>query len=423
VSLIILGWPSSDQLQPVVSDSKDELYAEDDLGFDPFHETQKALAEMLESESKLQNIYNSSQSPQNFSSNITSQQTLENVNHQVNGPSYNQSSSPHSNGGGMPNLPPGLPSSISSVPNSSVMNTGRLPLKQPPPGFGHQSLLSQDHSFGIGTHQNGGNISEGNNFQTAINQHPFGQQNDFLGGSGFPNTSSRSGLRNISGNGANGSLNFPQHSNHVQSMQQQMNHNHQHISDHPHRLGQQPSTSSSGNIGSVDHLQQQLRQLSFEKPNVQQSKDWQEGLRALLPNVNVSFGALPNNGAGLPGSTNMSSNQNSHSHIDLEARFNRSQPGSMSSNSTNHLLNDHSPHNLINSLPQQTGQNISHQTLGNQHPNHMNHMNHHAPHQQQHMNLQQQHNDRPQMQQHRSHTGILNFKTASCASRHTINHP
>merc|ERR1712223_55236 len=132
-----------------------------------------------------------------------------------------------------------------------------------------------------------------------------------------------------------------------------MNHNHQHVSDHPHRLGQQSSTPSSGNI---DHLQQQLRQLSFDKHNFQQSKDWQEGLRALLPNVNVSFGALPNNG-GIPGSTNMNSNQNSHSHIDLEARFNHSQPGSMSSHSNNHLLNDHSPHNLINSLPQQREQN------------------------------------------------------------------
>ncbi len=30
----------------------DDLFEEDDLGFDPFHETQKALAEMIESESK-----------------------------------------------------------------------------------------------------------------------------------------------------------------------------------------------------------------------------------------------------------------------------------------------------------------------------------------------------------------------------------
>lgn len=30
----------------------DDGFGEDDLGFDPFHETQKALAEMIESESK-----------------------------------------------------------------------------------------------------------------------------------------------------------------------------------------------------------------------------------------------------------------------------------------------------------------------------------------------------------------------------------
>jgi len=409
------GWPSSEVQQTV--DSKDDLYAEDDLGFDPFHETQKALAEMLESESKLQDIYTSSQSPQSFSLNQTSQQhTMGNVNHQVSGPSLQQSSSLNSIGSGMPNLPPGLPS-FSSAATTSVMNNGRLPLKQPPPGFGHQSLLSQDsHSFGIGTHQNGGGLGDVSNFQTAMNQHPFGgQQNDFLGVNGFSNPS-RSGLRNISGGGANGSLNFPPHSNnHVQSMQQQMNHtNHQHISDHPaHRQTQQSSTSSSGNISNVDHLQQQLRQLSFEKHNLHQSKNWEEGLRALLPNVNVSFGALPNNGSGFSGNNTLNSNQSGHSHIDLEARFNHSlhQSGSMSSNSANnHLLNDHSPHNLINSL-QQTGQSTSHQTQGNHHPNHMNHLNHHAQHQQQHMNLQQQqHNERPQMQQqHRSHTGWGNM--------------
>merc|ERR1711981_49812 len=150
-------------------------------------------------------------------------------------------------------------------------------------------------------------------------------------------------------------------------------------------MGQQPP-SSSGNISNVDHLQQQLRQLSFEKQNFQHSKDWQEGLRALLPNVNVSFGALPNNG-GFSGNSNLNSNQSGHSHADIEARFNHSQH--QSANSNNHLLNDHSPHNMMNPL-QQNGQNMSHQTQGNQHPNHMNHLNHHSQHQPQHMNLQHQ---------------------------------
>ena len=372
---------------------------------------------MLESESKLQDIYTSSQSPQSFSSNPTSQQqTMGNVNHQVNGSSQQQTSNSNSVGSGVPNLPPGLPSSISSAATTSAMNNGRLPLKQPPPGFGHQSLLSQDsHNFGIGTHQNGGGLGDGNNFQTALNQHPFsGQQNDFMGVNGFSNPS-RSGLRNISGGGVNGSLNFPQHSNnHGQSMQQQMNHTNQHISDHPaHRLAHQ--SSSSGNINSVDHLQQQLRQLSFDKHNLHQSKNWEEGLRALLPNVNVSFGALPNNGGGFSGNNTLNSNQSGHSHIDLEARFNHSQH--QSSNSTNNqLLNDHSPHNLHANSLQQTGQNISHQGPGNHHSNHMNYMSHHAQ-QQQHMNLQQQHNERSQMQQqHRNHSGTY-YKPFTFASR------
>ena len=336
---------------------------------------------MLESESKLQNICSSSQSPQNLSNPTSQQQIVTSVNHQINTSSQHQSSTTNGTSSGMPNLPPGLPSTT-----SSILSNGRLPLKQPPPGFGHQSLLSQDtNGFGLGSQTNGCN---GDNFNSALSHHTFGQQNDFLGGNGFPNHSR--GLRNISGNGGN-SMNYPQHSsNHGQSMQQQMNHNnHQDVSDHLLRLGQQ---SSSGNI---DHLQQQLRHLSFEKQNMQQAKDWQEGLRALLPNVNVSFGALPN-GEGFSGG-NMNSNQNSHSHIDLESRFNHSQPG----NSNNHLLNDHRPHNLINSL-QQNGPNVSHPRQGNHNnPNHLNHQQHH-------MNLQQ--HDRHQLQQQRSHNGnIYNF--------------
>ena len=197
-------------------------------------------------------------------------------------------------------------------------------------------------------------------------------------------------------------------------MQQQMNHTNQHISDHPaHRLAHQ--SSSSGNINSVDHLQQQLRQLSFDKHNLHQSKNWEEGLRALLPNVNVSFGALPNNGGGFSGNNTLNSNQSGHSHIDLEARFNHSQH--QSSNSTNNqLLNDHSPHNLHANSLQQTGQNISHQAPGNHHSNPMNYMSHHAQ-QQQHMNLQQQHNERSQMQQqHRNHSGTY-YKPFTFASR------
>merc|ERR1719336_1490331 len=97
------GW-SSDTIQTTIVDSKDDLYAEDDLGFDPFHETQKALAEMLESESKLQNIYSSSQSPPNFSNATSQQQIVTNVIHQINTSSQHQSSTTNGTGSGMPNL-------------------------------------------------------------------------------------------------------------------------------------------------------------------------------------------------------------------------------------------------------------------------------------------------------------------------------
>ena len=372
---------------------------------------------MLESESKLQNTFSPSQLQPNFSSQ-NSQQTTGNINHQINGPSLHQNNTTMSSSSGITNLPPGLPSgqsSISTAQTSSVMSNGRLPLKQPPPGFGHQSMMSQDsHSFGMVGQQDSGGLGD-NNFQTAINQHQFrGQQNEFIGGTGFSAPSTRSGLRNISGGGANSGATYHPHSNnHLQSMQQQqMNHtNHQQVSD-LHAHNRLTSTSSTaGSVGSVDHLQHQLRQLALEKQNMQQSKDWQEGLRALLPNVNVSFGALPNNSSGFVGNNNLNSNPSAHghSHMDLEGRFNNSQhqlgPTLTPSNSStnNHLLNDHSPHNLLNSLhQQQTGQNQSSLNQQHQHQNHLNHLSHHPQHQ--HMSLQQ-HHERSQMQQHRQHAG------------------
>ena len=46
--------PQPEMSMPISSALPADLFEEDDLGFDPFHETQKALAEMLESESKVQ---------------------------------------------------------------------------------------------------------------------------------------------------------------------------------------------------------------------------------------------------------------------------------------------------------------------------------------------------------------------------------
>ena len=69
---------------------------------------------------------------------------------------------------------------------------------------------------------------------------------------------------------------------------------------------QQPHTNHHGHHPFVtspteNHLGPQLRhqQQQQQQSHHQTSKDWQEGLRALLPNVNVSFGALPNQSDGL----------------------------------------------------------------------------------------------------------------------------
>merc|ERR1719414_805017 len=71
---------------------KADLFEEDDLGFDPFHETQKALAEMLESESKQQQQQQQQQSPPNFSNATSQQQIVTNVIHQSNNSSQHQNS-------------------------------------------------------------------------------------------------------------------------------------------------------------------------------------------------------------------------------------------------------------------------------------------------------------------------------------------
>lgn len=64
-----------------------------------------------------------------------------------------------------------------------------------------------------------------------------------------------------------------------------------------------------GRDNSIDQLQHQFRQMGFEKQHNFMSgtgssstsqKDWQDGFRALLPNVNVSFGALPHQQNQLP---------------------------------------------------------------------------------------------------------------------------
>jgi len=158
--------------------------------------------------------------------------------------------------------------------------SGASRVKQPPPGFAPDPLSTL-----LGTGQNGQQQNSQRNLlspdmgllnlealtsQLNLNA-GFGHPND-LGGS---NGSSRHDSGNPAGNGfGHGGL----MSNHHNGMQQGLG------------LGLKPESQSA------------MRQHSFlmEKQQHQQqqgggglSKDWQEGLRALLPNVNVTFGALP----------------------------------------------------------------------------------------------------------------------------------
>jgi hypothetical protein len=105
---------------------------------------------------------------------------------------------------------------------------------------------------------------------------------------------------------------------------------------HSNHLGHHPFVTSP----TENHLGPQLRHQQHHQQHSHHlmdktSKDWQDGLRALLPNVNVSFGALPNQPDGL------------HTPPANGGRMFSSPP-----------LNDHHHHNHHDRLPhrQHTGQ-------------------------------------------------------------------
>jgi len=84
-----------------------------------------------------------------------------------------------------------------------------------------------------------------------------------------------------------------------QQQQQQQHSNHHHHHHHPFGGGSvsSPTENHFGQLrGGGGHPHHPHSQHPLMEKS---SKDWQEGLRALLPNVNVSFGALPNQSDGL----------------------------------------------------------------------------------------------------------------------------
>lgn len=64
--------------------NSDTMKVDDDLGFDPFHETQKALAELLEDEMQVQQqkIFQQQQREREEQTRVQHQQTLASLNQQ-----------------------------------------------------------------------------------------------------------------------------------------------------------------------------------------------------------------------------------------------------------------------------------------------------------------------------------------------------
>ena len=109
------------------------------------------------------------------------------------------------------------------------------------------------------------------------------------------------GLDNFSSGGSGGSHHLPQ-MNHGFGSHNDFSNGYRHHQQH--QFGG-PLTSPTENHlghqlrGGGHHHQQQQHHQQHSHPLLEKtSKDWQEGFRALLPNVNVSFGALPNQSEG-----------------------------------------------------------------------------------------------------------------------------
>ena len=136
---------------------KADLFEEDDLGFDPFHETQKALAEMLESESKQQqqqqqqqqqhrHLYQQQQSAPPFTHQRQTNESppLQNLrNHES--PVMNRN--PAMMGGLR-----GFSNDMGNHLNNTSGAAGRV--KQPPPGFAPDPLSTLLGSGTNGQQQN-----------------------------------------------------------------------------------------------------------------------------------------------------------------------------------------------------------------------------------------------------------------------------
>ncbi|XP_071773376.2 CCR4-NOT transcription complex subunit 4 isoform X1 [Centroberyx gerrardi] len=204
--------------------SSKQQQQEDDLGFDPFDITRKALADLIEKELSVQDSFTSSLSPGSF---------------------------PHSPHGLLPTKGLGPPG-------------GLLPSNHFPPNSGLPHRFSQ-------------------------HQHPHHGLNSSFSYPGHPqsfssscsSTSSSAARQSWMGVAPASSRSNFAHLNHTVSPTASTSHSS--FLDltilpghHSTGLGGIPITENSGCVESI---------------NV---KEWQDGLRALLPNININFGGLPN---------------------------------------------------------------------------------------------------------------------------------
>ncbi|KAM3858912.1 CCR4-NOT transcription complex subunit 4 [Diretmus argenteus] len=214
---------------------------EDDLGFDPFDITRKALADLIEKELSVQDSFTSSLSPGSF---------------------------PHSSHG---------PPLISHPTKSFAPPGGLLPPNYLPPSAGLSHRFSQQQhphrgvysSFSFSGHPSSSSSSCSSTTSSMAPHQSW---------MGMASVSSRSNFAHLSH-----TVSPTASTSHSSFLDLTMLPGH-----HSTGLGGLPITENSGCV---------------EGLNV---KEWQDGLRALLPNININFGGLPNS----PSSSSSSSSVN-----------------------------------------------------------------------------------------------------------------
>ncbi|XP_063053625.1 CCR4-NOT transcription complex subunit 4 [Engraulis encrasicolus] len=228
---------------------------DDDLGFDPFDVTRKALADLIEKELSVQ------EPPSSLSLSLSSPSSLS------------------------------LSSSSSLLSSSSALSPGALH------NHAHHAHLyrsSLAQRFGLLNHHQqraplNGHLGPMPPLQSPAARHPW----IGAGPAAAVAASSSSTRNNLAHLNHTAAAAAAMHSSFLDLNLPMQDHHPHH---HPHSTGLGGIPISVDNNGSIESL------------NV---KEWQDGLRALLPNININFGGLPNSTS----SSSSSSSSSSVNHI------------------------------------------------------------------------------------------------------------